>query len=166
MQGDINSLPGRLGVVGIEIQERIKCRSWVRIQKCFPQSRLADFADGQILPLIPGITKTQLPVPSLEIIAKFSHFATQPNIEQIIVVSELFMSRTGVVNAAKQTPVVTGRPLPSGKKPGIVASATVKGLNGFWIGTLMPLGLKPMFVPGILNGSGANGTAASGRIEK
>src|SRR5205814_5816624 len=52
------------------------------------------------------------------------------------------------------TPVVTGRPLPSGKKFGIVASATVKGLNGFWIGTLMPI------TPEILNGSGANGTAA------
>ena len=40
------------------------------------------------------------------------------------------------------TPVVTGRPRPSGKKLGIVASATVKGLNGFWIGTLMPNAAK------------------------
>ena len=39
-------------------------------------------------------------------------------------------------------------------------SATVNGLNGFEIGTLMPNGLKPMLVPGILNGSGTNGTAA------
>ena len=37
----------------------------------------------------------------------------------------------------------------------------MKGLNGFWIGTLMPLGLKPMLVPGILKGSGENGTGAS-----
>src|SRR4029077_17819309 len=59
-----------------------------------------------------------------------------------------------------QTPVVTGRPEPSGKKFGIVASATVKGLNGFEIGTLILKGLKPMLVPGILNGSGLNGTAA------
>src|SRR4029077_21207836 len=60
-----------------------------------------------------------------------------------------------------RTPVVTGRPEPSGKKFGIVASATVNGLNGFWIGTLMPPGLKLLLVPGILNGSSANGTAAA-----
>ena len=40
-----------------------------------------------------------------------------------------------------------------------VASATVNGLNGFWIGTLIPPGLKG--VPsGFLNGSGVKGTAA------
>src|SRR5262245_9474147 len=59
-----------------------------------------------------------------------------------------------------RTPVVTGRPLPSGKKFGIVASATVNGLNGFEIGTLIPSGLKPTLNPGTLNGSGTNGTAA------
>src|SRR5262249_51933127 len=59
-----------------------------------------------------------------------------------------------------RTPVVTGRPDPSGKKFAIVASATVNGLNAFWIGTLMPDGVNPTFVPGILNGSGTNGTAA------
>ena len=88
--------------MGSEIQERIKRRSWVRIQKCFPQSRLAGFADGQILALVPGITKTQLPVPSLEIIAKFPHFATQAYVEELVPVSELFVSRTGVVNTAKR----------------------------------------------------------------
>src|SRR5512132_1237361 len=104
MQGDINSASGGRGVVGSEIQERIKCRSRIRIQKSFSQSRLADFADGQILPFVPGITKTQLPVPSLEIIAKFPQLSAQTNIEEIIVVSELFMSWTGVVNAAKLNP--------------------------------------------------------------
>ena len=87
--------------MGSEIQERIKCRGRVRIQKCFPQPRLAGFADGQILPFVPGITKTQLPVPSLEIIAKFSQFATQANVEQLVPVGELFVSGTGVVNAAE-----------------------------------------------------------------
>src|SRR6266480_3222366 len=106
MKGDINSLLGRLGVVSVEIQERIKCRCRVRIQKRFPQSRLARFADGQVLPFITGITKTELPVPSLEIIAKFSHFATQPHVEQRILVGDLFMSGTGVVNAAESN---TGR---------------------------------------------------------
>src|SRR5215831_14383017 len=101
MQGNINSLSGRLGVMSIEIQKGIKCRSRVRIQKCFPQSRLASFVDGQILPLIPGITETQLPVPRFEIITKFSHLATQAHVEELVPVSELFMSWTGVVNAAK-----------------------------------------------------------------
>src|SRR5205809_6253714 len=57
----------------------------------------------------------------------------------------------------KRTLVVTGVGTPLISK---VASATVNGLNGFEIGTLMPLGLNPMLVPGILNGSGTNGTAA------
>src|SRR5262245_13135555 len=53
----------------------------------------------------------------------------------------------------KPTPVVTG--VPSGK----VVSATVKGLNGFCIGTLMPLELKGAPF-GCLNGSGKNPVAA------
>src|SRR5438552_8912634 len=104
MQVDINSGLGRGGVVGSEIQERIKCRSWVRIQKCFPQSGLADFADGQVLSLISRITKTSFPVPSLEIIAKFSQLTTQADIEEAIRVSELFVSGTGVVNVASRNP--------------------------------------------------------------
>src|SRR6266540_1296215 len=51
-----------------------------------------------------------------------------------------------------RTPVVTGRPEPSGKKFGIVASATVNGFHAFTIGTLAPLG--PKFPP---NGSGVDG---------
>src|SRR6476660_875954 len=101
MQVDVNPRSGRLGVVGREIQEGIKCRGWIRIQKCFPQSRRADFVDGQILAFVPRITKTQLPVPTLEIIAKFSHLSSQPNVEKGIPVGELFMSGTRVVNAAE-----------------------------------------------------------------
>src|ERR1700747_3499682 len=58
--------------------------------------------------------------------------------------------------ARKRTPVVIGTGTPLMSK---VASATVNGLNGFWIGTLMPVGLnsKPL---GCLNASGANGVAA------
>ena len=70
------------------------------------------------------------------------------------------MSGTGVVNAAERNSG-SHRETASVGKQSIVASATVNGLNGFWIGTLMPMGLKPMLVPGILNGSGTNGTAAS-----
>src|SRR6266480_3043582 len=101
MQVNINPRSGCLGIVSSEVQERIKCRSWVRVQKCFPQAGLADFADRQVLPFIPRITETQLPVPCLEIIAKFSHLAAQPNVEEIIIVSELFVSGTGVVSSAE-----------------------------------------------------------------
>src|SRR5262245_51294546 len=101
MQRHINSASGGRGVAGVEIEERIKRRSWVRIQKRFPQSRLADSAHGQVLPLVPGITKTHLPVPSLEIVAKLSHFAAQAYVEELVPVGELIMSRTGVVNATK-----------------------------------------------------------------
>ena len=104
MQGDINSGSGRLGVVSSEIQERIKRRGRVRIQQRFPQSRLADLANGQILPLVPGVTETRFPVPSLEIIAKFSHLTPQANIEEMILVGELLTSGPGVVNAAKPNP--------------------------------------------------------------
>src|SRR6266550_2073242 len=101
MQGDVNSAPGRLSVVGSKIQEGIKRCGRVRIQEGVPQSRLADFANGQVLPLVPGVTEACFPVPRLEIIAKFSHFTTQPNVEQRILVGELFMSGTSVVNATK-----------------------------------------------------------------
>src|SRR6266516_3902081 len=56
-----------------------------------------------------------------------------------------------------RTLVVTGTGVPLMSK---IASGTVNGLNGFEIGTLIPPGLNPMLVPGILNGSGTNGTAA------
>src|SRR6266496_8477 len=58
--------------------------------------------------------------------------------------------------ARNPTPVVTGTGIPLMSR---VTSATVNGLNGFWIGTLIPAGLKG--VPsGCLNGSGENGVAA------
>src|SRR6267143_6565074 len=60
-----------------------------------------------------------------------------------------------------RTPVVSGTGCPLIFR---VTSPTVKGLNGFWIGTLMPLGpLGPTVaksVPAMWNGSGVNGTAA------
>src|SRR6516165_7422984 len=101
MQSNVNSRSGRSSVVSIEIEERIKRRSWVRIQQRIPQPGLADFADGQILPFVPGIAKSRFPVPTLEIIAKFSHLSSQPDVKQRIPVGEFFMSGTSVVNAAK-----------------------------------------------------------------
>src|SRR6266513_400619 len=104
MQVDINSSPGVAGVVGIETLERIKRRGRIRIQQRVPQSRLADLADRDILPLVPGITETSLPVPSLEIIAKLSHLTLEPNVEQSIPVGKLFTSGTGVIDAAIPNP--------------------------------------------------------------
>ena len=115
MQIDINSGPRRLGVVSLESQERSNAVAGF-VSKFSPQSRLANFADGQFLSFVPGIPKTQLPVPSLEIIANFPQLSTQAKIEQIIVVSELVMSRTGVVNAAKPDSGIYGKTASIGKK--------------------------------------------------
>src|SRR6059058_6277158 len=92
-----------------EAEERIKGRSWIGIQKSFSQSRLADLSNGQILALVPGITKTGFPVPSLEIITEFSHLTLEPNVKKSIPVSELFTSRPGVVNTTKPNPSSYGK---------------------------------------------------------
>src|SRR5713101_9569273 len=104
MQGDVNSFPGRRGVVASDTQEWIKRRGRVGIQQRVAQPRLADFANGQVLPLIPGIAETRFPVPSLEIIAKFAHLTLQPDVEELVPVSGWFAPWTGVVNAAKPNP--------------------------------------------------------------
>src|SRR5437899_4729575 len=104
MQGDVNGLSGWRGVVASDTQEWIKRRGRVGIQQRVAQPRLADLANGQVLPLVAGITETGFPVPSLEIITKFSHLTLQPDVEKGIPVGELFTSGTGVVNAAKPNP--------------------------------------------------------------
>src|SRR6266699_2738591 len=104
MQGDVNGLSGRRGVVASDTKEWIKRRGRVGIQQRVAQPRLADFANGQVLPLVAGITETGFPVPSLEIIAKFSHLTLQPDVEKRIPVGELFMAGTGIVNAAEPNP--------------------------------------------------------------
>ena len=104
MQGNINSASGRLAVVAKKAKERIKRRGRIRIQERVPQPRLADLAYRQILPLVPGIAETRFPVPSLEIIAKFSHLTTEPDVKETIPVGELFTSLAGVVDAAKSNP--------------------------------------------------------------
>src|SRR5207302_6432240 len=75
-----------------------------RIQERVPQPNLTDLAYRQILPLVPGITKTGFPVPRVEIIAELFHLTLQPDIKETIPVGELFTSLTGVVNAAKGNP--------------------------------------------------------------
>ena len=87
-----------------EIKERIKRRGRIRIQERVPQSRLAYLANGQVLPLVPGITETGFPVPSLKIVTEFSHLTLEPNVKESIPVGELFVSDTGIVNPAKLNP--------------------------------------------------------------
>src|SRR5262245_23606231 len=118
MQGNVNSCPRRLGVVSVKIQKRIKCCGRVRIQKCFPQSRIADFAVGHGLSFISRVTETHFPVPRLEVIAKLSHLAAQANIEQIIVVCKLIVSGSGVVNGAKPNSGGYGKTASIRKKTG------------------------------------------------
>src|SRR5215208_6037264 len=101
MQRNINSASGRLAVVAKQAKERIERNGWIRTQQRLPQSRLADLAYRQILPLVPRITETRFPVPSLEIIGKFSHLTTEPDVKETVPVAELFTSLTGVVDAAK-----------------------------------------------------------------
>ena len=91
-------------------------------------------AYGQILPLVPGVTETRFPVPSLEIITKFAHLTLEPNVKETIPVGELFILGPVSLMPRKKTPVVMGTGTPLITK---VASATVNGLNGFEIGTLM-----------------------------
>src|SRR6266513_2995264 len=101
MQCDINSLPGPRGVLGVEIQKRIKCRGRVRVQERITQSGLAYFAYRQVLSLVPRVTETHFPIPRLEVIPKFAHLTAQSDVEELVPVSEFFVPRTSVVNAAK-----------------------------------------------------------------
>src|SRR6266498_3885169 len=101
MQSDVNGLPGRRGVLTEKPKERIKRRARVRIQERVAQSRLADFAYGQVLPLVSGITETGFPVPRLEIVAKLAHLPAQSDVEELVPVSEFFAPWTGVVDTAE-----------------------------------------------------------------
>src|SRR5437762_13628720 len=104
LQSNINSASGRLAVVTKEAKERIKRRGRICIQECLAQRRLADVAYRQILPLVPGIAEACFPVPSLEIVAKFSHLTLETDVEQRIPVGELFTSGTDISNIAKPNP--------------------------------------------------------------
>src|SRR6266550_3338904 len=140
MQGHINGLPGSRGVLAEKATERIKCRGRICVQQGVAQPGLAHFANGQVLSLVAGVTEAHFPVPRLEVIPNFSLLGPVS------------------LRPRNRTPVVIGIGVPLMTR---VVSPTVKGLNGFWIGTLIPVGLKNELVPGAWNGSGVNGTAAS-----
>src|SRR5438045_1272058 len=109
MQCNINPANRGFSVAASETKEWIKGRGWVRIQQGLPQSRLAHIAYRQILPLIPGITETGLPVPALEIVAEFCHLTLEPNVKESIPISELFTRRSGIVNTTKPNPGSYGK---------------------------------------------------------
>ena len=109
MQGNIDPANGGLAVATEESQEGIKRCSRIGIQQRFAQARLAHHATKEIFLVIPGITKTQFPIPILEVIAKFSHLTAKSGVEQNVVERSLGCSDACVVNGAKPTPVVTGQ---------------------------------------------------------
>ena len=162
MQGHINSLPGPPGVLVESATERIKRRARICIQQGIAQPGLAHFANGQILSFVARVTETRFPVPRLEVIANIPQLTPQTDIEELVPVSELFTSWAGIIEC-RETEHQSSQGLLAHQVISRVASPTVKGLNGFGIGTLMPLGpLNPrQSGPGFLNGSGVNGTAAS-----
>src|SRR6266576_3976096 len=101
MQGHINGLPGSRAVLAEKATERIKCRGRICVQQGVAQPGLAHFANGQVLSLVAGVTEAHFPVPRLEVIPKFSHLATQTDVEELVPVSELLASGASVVKAAK-----------------------------------------------------------------
>src|SRR6266481_1202390 len=101
MQSNINSLPGCRRVLAGEIQERIKRGGRIRIQQRASQPGLANFANGQVLSLVNGVTETRFPVPRLEVISNPSHFTSQANIEELVPIGEFFESWTRIVNTTK-----------------------------------------------------------------
>src|SRR6188472_2796899 len=101
MQGNINPASRRPAVATKDTKERIKRRGWIRIQKRLSEPRLAGFADGQILPLVPGITEPSFPVPTLEIITEFSHLTLKSNIKESVPVRELLPPFAGIISATK-----------------------------------------------------------------
>src|SRR5438094_10385172 len=91
----------RIRIAPEEADERIEGCGRIRIQQGVSQTRLADLAYGQVLPLVASVTEAQFPVPSLEVIAEFSHLTLKSDVEEHIPVGKLLVSGAGVVNATK-----------------------------------------------------------------
>src|SRR5438552_9426817 len=101
MQVDISPRYRRIRIATEEADEGIEGRSRVRIQQRVSQTRLADLAYGQVLPLVASVAEAQFPVPRLEIVAEFSHLALKSDVEEHIPVGKLLVSGACVVNATK-----------------------------------------------------------------
>src|SRR5437016_12181399 len=83
MQSNINPANGGLTVTARYTEERIKRCSRIGVQQGFAQARPAHRAAKDGFFLVPGITKTQFPVPTVEIMPKFAHLTAKPDVEQI-----------------------------------------------------------------------------------
>src|SRR5262249_36828365 len=168
MQGDVNLLPGRLGVVGIEIQERIKRRGWITVQKRLAQPGLAGLANGQVLSFVPRVTETSFPIPRLKIIGDPSHLATQADVKELVPVSEFFAPWTGVVNAAETNTSSDRKTDSSGEEiwDGRISNGErvprIERENGHTEAG----GQKDGFWAGVLEGVGRKGTRCERRIKK
>src|ERR1043166_1209511 len=84
-----------------EVQERIERRRRICTQQSVTQAGLAGFAYGDVFPFVARITKTAFPIPSLEVIADPSHLTAHADIKQVIVISQLLASRTGIIDTAE-----------------------------------------------------------------
>src|SRR5690348_9197745 len=92
-----------------KVQERVECGCRICVQQRLAQPGLASLAYGYVQTFVARVTKTGFPVPSLEVIADISHLAAHPNVKQVIVISELFMSRTSVIDATEPDTSVNGQ---------------------------------------------------------
>ena len=158
----INPVYRRIRIASKEAHERIKGRKRVRIQQRVSQTRLADLTQGQVLSFVARVAEARLPVPRLEIIAKFAHLTFHSNIEKHIPVSKFLTSETGVLKPTKPDASSHGDWDSVNNQSRISYCERIKRIR---IGTLMPAGLNPTLValPNAslpLNGSGVNGAAA------
>src|SRR5215471_3162084 len=101
------------------------------------------------MPFVARVTETGLPVPSLEVVGNPSHFATHADIEEVIIIGELFTARAGVVDTAELNPGSHGDWHSVNDQSRVPNGEGIKRIRDR---TLMPLGLNPTLVPGILNG--------------
>ena len=74
------------------------------VQEGIAQPGLAHFADGQVLSFVARVTETDLPVPRLQVIAKFSHLTPQADIEELVPVGEFLGPYAGIIDAAEPNP--------------------------------------------------------------
>src|SRR5437016_14373889 len=99
MQVDISSGYCRVRIAPEEADERIEGCGRIRIQQGISQTRLADLAYGQVLPLVASVTEAQFPPPLLEVLAKVTHLTLKSVVERHIQVGKLLESGPGAGHA-------------------------------------------------------------------
>ncbi len=163
MQVNINPAYRRIRIATEETHERIKGRAWICIQQRVSQTSLADFSQRLVRALVASVTETQFPVPRLEVIAKFSHLTFQSNIEQVIPVSELLVSDTGVLERTKPDASSHGDRDPIKKHGRICYCERIKRIGNWHADTVRA---KPYGTSGNLKRIGRKRSSRQGCIEK